>query len=223
MNTALRLPGVSNAWTMPIKARIDMLTTGIRTPVGIKVFGADVTVVEQIGRQIERVLPAVAGTRSVFAERTGGGYFLDFKWNRAQLARYGLSIDTAQGVVMNAIGGDNVTTTVEGRERYPVNVRYMRDFRSSIDSLKRVLVPAENGAHIPISQLAEIEFVSGPAMIRDEDGMLAGYIYVDVAGRDVGSYVDEARKVVRERVKLPPAIRFRGAASTRRWSGFASG
>ncbi|HYP09481.1 MAG TPA: CusA/CzcA family heavy metal efflux RND transporter [Bryobacteraceae bacterium] len=203
MNQALRLPGVSNAWTMPIKARIDMLTTGIRTPVGIKVFGADVAKIEEIGRQVERVLPAVPGTRSVFAERTGGGYFLDFKWNREELARYGLSMDDVQMVVMNAVGGDNVTTTVEGRERYPVNVRYMRDFRNSVDALGRVLVPTAAGQHIPVSQLAQLEFVQGPAMIRDEDAMLAGYIYVDVSGRDVGSYVEEAKKVVREQIQLP--------------------
>jgi copper/silver efflux system protein len=203
MNQALRLPGVSNAWTMPIKARIDMLTTGIRTPVGIKVFGADVAKIEEIGRQIERVLPPVAGTRSVFAERTGGGYFLDFKWKRDELARYGLSMDDVQMVVMNAVGGDNVTTTVEGRERYPVNVRYMRDFRNSVDALSRVLVPTAAGQHIPVSQLADLEFVQGPAMIRDEDALLAGYIYVDVSGRDVGSYVEEAKQVVRQQVQLP--------------------
>ena len=203
MNQALRLPGVSNAWTMPIKARIDMLTTGIRTPVGIKVFGADVAKIEEIGRQIERVLPPVPGTRSVFAERTGGGYFLDFKWKREELARYGLSMDDVQMVVMNAVGGDNVTTTVEGRERYPVNVRYMRDFRNSVDALSRVLVPTAAGQHIPVSQLADLEFVQGPAMIRDEDALLAGYIYVDVSGRDIGSYVEEAKQVVRQQVQLP--------------------
>ncbi len=130
MNEALRLPGATNAWTMPVKARIDMLTTGVRTPVGVKVFGADLTVIERIGTQIERLLPRVEGTRSVFAERTGGGYFLDFDWNRQEMARYGLSIDDVQSVVTNAVGGENVTTTVEGRERYPVNVRYFRDYRS---------------------------------------------------------------------------------------------
>ena len=130
MNQAVSLPGVSNAWTMPIKNRVDMLTTGIRTPVGVKVFGADMHTIEQVGRRIETLLAPVAGTRSVFAERTGGGYFLDVAWNREKLARYGLSIDEAQSVVMGAIGGENVTTTVEGRERYPVNVRYQRAFRS---------------------------------------------------------------------------------------------
>lgn len=205
MNEALQIPGASNAWTMPIKNRIDMLTTGIRTPVGIKIFGSDIREIERIGAQIEAVLPQVAGTRSVFAERTGGGYFLDIRWKREELARYGLTIDEAQVVVMNAVGGENVTTTVEGRERYPVNVRYYRDYRSSLDRLGRALVPAMGGkVQIPVSQLAEIRLVPGPSMYRDEDGMLAGYVYVDVAGRDIGGYVEEAKNVVREKVRLPP-------------------
>ena len=204
MNEALRLPGLSNAWTMPIKARIDMLTTGVRTPVGVKVYGANIQTIESIGTQLEALLPAIEGTRSVFAERTGGGYFLDIDWKRDELARYGLSIDDAQMSVMNAIGGDNVTTTVEGRERYPVNVRYMRDFRSSMPAIERVLVPAMNGLHIPISQLATVRITTGPSMLRDENGMLNGYVYVDVAGRDVGSYVSDAKRVVQEKLKLPP-------------------
>jgi Cu(I)/Ag(I) efflux system membrane protein CusA/SilA len=205
MNEALTFPGVSNAWTMPIKNRIDMLTTGIRTPVGVKIYGADIKEVERIGTQIEALLKPVYGTRSVFAERTGGGYFLDFDWKRDSLARYGLSIDDAQMVVMSAIGGDTVTTTVEGRERYPVNVRYFRDYRSSMDQLERVLVPTMNGKEqIPIRQLADIRMVSGPAMLRDENGMLSGYVYIDVAGRDIGSYVDEAKLVLRDKVRLPP-------------------
>jgi len=205
MNDALKIPGTSNAWTMPIKGRVDMLTTGVRTPVGIKIYGADIKWIENIGTQIEAVLPKVQGTRSVFAERTSGGYFLDFKWNRDELARYGLTIDMAQDVVMSAIGGENVTTTVEGRERYPVNVRYLRDYRSDPAALARVLVPAMGGqTQIPLSQLAEIRTVSGPGMLRDENGMLNGYVYVDVAGRDVGSYVEEAKAAVRKDVKLPP-------------------
>jgi copper/silver efflux system protein len=205
MDEALRIPGVSNAWTMPIKARVDMLTTGIRTPVGIKVYGADIKKIEEIGTRIERVLPRVQGTRSVFAERTGGGYFLDFLWKRDELARYGLSIDDAQMVVMSAIGGETVTTTVEGRERYPVNVRYMRDYRSDIGSLGRVLIPTMDGqVQVPLAQLADIRTVTGPGMLRNENGMLNGYVYVDVAGRDVGSYVEEAKRVVRAEVELPP-------------------
>jgi Cu(I)/Ag(I) efflux system membrane protein CusA/SilA len=197
MNAALKLPGLTNAWTMPIKARIDMLTTGIRTPVGIKIYGADIAEIERLGTAIERVLPSVPGTRSVFAERTSGGYFLDFAWKRDELARYGLSVDDAQMVVMTAIGGDTVTTTVEGRERYPVNVRYFRDYRSDLDSLKQVTVPVMDGrAQVPIAQLADVRLSSGPAMLRDENGLLNGYVYVDVAGRDVGSYVADAKRAV---------------------------
>lgn len=205
MNEAVRIPGVSNAWTMPIKNRIDMLTTGIRTPVGIKIYGGDLTRIEQIGRQIESALSPVAGTRNVFAERTAGGYFLDFDLKRDQLARYGLTVDDAQMVVMNAIGGDNVTTTVEGRERYPVNVRYMRDFRSNVQELGRVLVPAMGGRlQIPLAQIADLKLRSGPAMLRNENGMLNGYVFVDVTGRDIGGYVAEAKRVVHDKVALPP-------------------
>jgi Cu(I)/Ag(I) efflux system membrane protein CusA/SilA len=213
MNRALKIPGVSNSWTMPIKGRIDMLTTGVRTPVGVKIFGADINQIARLGAEIEHLLPTVRGTRSVFAERTGGGYFLDFEWKRDALARYGLSIADAQMVIMSAIGGENVTTTVEGRERYPVNVRYLREFRSDPNALSRILVPAMGGmARIPIAQLADIRIVGGPSMYRNEDGMLSGYVFVDVAGRDVGGYVEEAKRLVRERVKLPP-----GYAIT--WSG----
>jgi Cu(I)/Ag(I) efflux system membrane protein CusA/SilA len=205
MNAAVTYPGVSNAWTMPIKARADMLTTGIRTPVGLKISGGDFAEIENIGTAIEAVLPSVSGTRNVFAERTGSGFFLDIEWNRDALARYGLSVETAQSVVQNAIGGENVTTTIEGRERYPVNVRYMRDFRSDPDALARVLVPASDGQRqIPLGELARVKVATGPAMIRNEDGLLTGYVFVDVAGRDINGYVDEASAVVRERVKLPP-------------------
>jgi Cu(I)/Ag(I) efflux system membrane protein CusA/SilA len=213
MNDALQVPGVSNSWTMPIKGRIDMLTTGLRTPVGLKISGADLNIIEQVGTQVESVLTKVKGTRSVFAERTGGGYFIDFEWNRSELARYGLTIDEVQTVVQNAIGGDNVTTTIQGRERYPVNIRYMRDFRGDLSALSRVLVPAAGGQrHIPLAQLATIKEVSGPSMIRDEDGMLTGYVYLDIADRDPQSYIDEAGKLIREKVELPA-----GYAIT--WSG----
>lgn len=212
MNKALSLPGVSNAWTMPIKARIDMLTTGIRTPVGIKVYGSDLKKIEEIGTRIESLLPRIQGTRNVFAERTGGGYFVDFEWKREELARYGLSIEDVQNVLTSAVGGENITTTIEGRERYPVNVRYMRDFRSDLSKLNRVLVPAMDGVQVPVSQLADIKLSSGPAMLRDENGMLNGYVYVDVAARDVGSYVEEAKRVVRENITLPPGY-------TLVWSG----
>jgi Cu(I)/Ag(I) efflux system membrane protein CusA/SilA len=205
MNEALQLPGLANSWTMPIKGRIEMLSTGLRTPVGLKISGADLDTIEEIGARIESVLPSVNGTRSVFAERTGSGYFLDFEWNREALARYGLSIEEAQEVIERAIGGENVTTTVEGRERYPVNVRYMRDFRADLGALGRVLVSAKEGERqIPVSQLATIKAASGPSMIRNEDGLLTGYVYVDIAGRDQDSYIKEAGKLLREKVTLPP-------------------
>jgi len=203
MDESLKVPGMTNAWTMPIKGRIDMLTTGMRTPVGLKISGADLATIEKIGTQIETVLPRVKGTRGVFAERTVTGYFLDFDWNRDQLARYGLSIEDAQTAVENAIGGENVTTAVLGRERYPVNVRYMRDFRSDLGALKRVLVPASGQRQIPLGDLAEIHTNSGPAMIRDENGLLTGYVYVDIADRDPQSYVNEARALLRDQLKVP--------------------
>ncbi|HVL67646.1 MAG TPA: CusA/CzcA family heavy metal efflux RND transporter [Vicinamibacterales bacterium] len=204
MNDALKLPGVSNAWTMPIKARIDMLTTGVRTPVGIKIYGADIREIERIGTELESVLARVPGTRSAFAERTSGGYFLDVAWKRDELARYGLSIDDAQMVVMSAVGGDTLTTTVEGRERYAVNVRYFQDYRSDVERLRRVLVPAMDGRmQIPVGQLADVRLASGPAMLRNEDGMLNGYVYVDVADRDIGSYVEDAKRAVGDAIALP--------------------
>jgi len=204
MDEKMRFPGVTNAWTMPIKARIDMLTTGVRTPIGIKVFGADLTEIEEIGTHLEMILKDIPGTRSVYAERTAGGYFLDFVLKREQLSRYGLTVDEANMVIMSAIGGETVTTTVEGRERYTVNVRYAREFRDDLSKLRRVLVPTMSGAHIPITQIADIQMVHGPSMIRNENGMLAGYVYVDVAGRDVGSYVTEAKRLVLEKLDLKP-------------------
>jgi Cu(I)/Ag(I) efflux system membrane protein CusA/SilA len=205
MNDALKIPGLANSWTMPIKGRIEMLSTGLRTPVGIKISGDDVKTIEEIGLRIESLLPSVKGTRSVFAERTGTGYFLDFEWHREQLARYGLSIDEVQDVVQNAIGGENVTTTVEGRARYSVNVRYQRDFRSDFSALERILVQAADGKRqIPLGQLASIKAVSGPAMIRNEDGLLTGYVYIDIAGRDPNGYVEEAARALKDKVKLPP-------------------
>ncbi len=204
MDKALQIPGVTNAWTMPIKARIDMLTTGVRTPVGIKVMGPDVREIEHIGEKLEQTLRNVPGTRSVFAERVAGGYFLDITPRRDQLARYGLTIAQLQSVVSGAIGGENITTTVEGRERYPVNLRYPRELRDSIDKLRRILVAAPTGAQIPLAQVANIQLTHGPSMLRDENGFLAGYVYVDIAGRDVGSYVEQARQLVENTVSLKP-------------------
>ena len=206
MNEKLTLPGQTNAWTMPIKNRIDMLTTGVRTPVGIKVFGTDLKEIEQIGQHLEGILQTVPGTRSVYGERTAGGYFVDFDLNREQIARYGLTIKEVQDVIMTAIGGENVSTTIEGRERYPVNIRYPRELRDDLDKLARTLVPTMGGAQVPLGQLAKIQLVEGPAMIRDENGKLSGYVYVDVdtAKRDIGGYVEDAKKAVDAQLKLKP-------------------
>ena len=205
MNAGLQLPGQTNAWTMPIKNRIDMLTTGIRTPVGIKIFGADLSQIERIARQLEPILQAVPGTRSVYGERVSGGFFVDFDLKRREIARYGLTIKEVQEIIMAAIGGENVTTTIEGRERYPVNVRYPRELRDDPDKLARTLVPTMTGAQIPLSQLADIRLVEGPSMIRDENGRLSGYVYVDVdlARRDIGGYIADAKAAVARSARLP--------------------
>jgi Cu(I)/Ag(I) efflux system membrane protein CusA/SilA len=204
MDGVVRFPGVTNAWTMPIKARIDMLTTGVRTPVGIKVYGSDLAEIQRIGERLEQVMKEIPGTRSVFAERVTGGYFVDIVPKRDQLARYGLTIEKVQDVIMSAIGGENITTTIEGRERYPVNLRYPRELREDLDRLGRVLVPVGSGAQVPIAQLADVKLLQGPAMLRNENGFLAGYVYVDIAGRDVGGYVEEAKKLVASKVALKP-------------------
>ncbi len=204
MDRALQFPGVSNAWTMPIKARIDMLATGIRTPVGVKVIGQDLTVIEKLARQIESVIKSVPGTASAFAERIIGGYYLEIEPDRSQLARYGLVIGDVQQVVASAMGAETVTTTVEGRERYAVNVRYPRDMRSDPQSISReVLVPMANGASVPLGQVANVKLAQGPASIRTENAQLAAYIYVDVRDRDLGGYVDEARRAVTQQVMFP--------------------
>ena len=203
MDEALKIPGMTNAWTMPIKARIDMLSTGVRTPLGIKILGSDLEKIEGLGTRLEMILKDIPGTRSVFAERAAGGYFLDFDLKREELARYGISVKDAQMVVLSAIGGENVTTTVEGRERYPVNVRYPRELRDDVEKLKRVLVPTPSGQHIPMAQIADIVLRSGPAMIRNENGLLAGYVYVDMATDDIGRYVEAAKKAVAQELKMP--------------------
>jgi len=208
----MQLPGVVNAWTMPIKARVDMLTTGVRTPVGIKILGPDLNRIQELGQKIETVLKGVKGTSSVYAERTTGGYFLDFELKRDELARYGLTIGQVEGTITSAIGGENISTTIEGRERYPINIRYMRDYRNTIDRLNRTMVSTASGAQIPIAQVADIKLISGPGMIRDENARLSGYVYVDIAGRDVGSYVEEAKQIVASHVQLPVGY-------TLAWSG----
>ena len=206
MNAALQLPGISNAWTMPIKGRLDMLSTGIRTPIGIKIMGADLATIEKVARDTEAAVSRVPGTRSAYAERVAGGYFLDFVLKRDQLARYGLSVDDANTMVMTAVGGDNQSTTVEGRERYGINVRYARDYREDLSALRRVLLPLPSGqGQIPMEEIADVVLAQGPSMIRDENGLLAGYVYVDfdTSKIDVGSYVTEAKKAVAAAVPLP--------------------
>jgi Cu(I)/Ag(I) efflux system membrane protein CusA/SilA len=205
MNAALQVPGLANGWTMPIKGRIEMLSTGIRTPLGLKISGSDLNRIERLGVEVETALKNLAGTRSIFAERAASGYFLDIQWNRDALARYGLTIEEAQSVVENAIGGENVTTLIQGQERYPVNVRYLRDFRSDLSAVERVLVSTPDGqTQVPLAQLAKVQLASGPAMVRNEDGLLTSYVYLDVSGHDLQGYIDEAREVLRQKVSVPP-------------------
>jgi len=212
LNAKLRFPGVTNAFVMPIRNRIDMLATGIRTPVGVKIYGADLRTIEEIGASVEAEVRTVRGARSVFAERTAEGYFLDIVWDREALARYGISMKDAQMIVSTAIGGEPVTTTIEGRERYGVSVRYPRELRDDPAAIARVLVTSSTGAQVPLSQVATIRRTQGPSMIRDENGQLAGYVFIDVAGRDLGGFVEDAKRAVASAVTLP-------AGYTLQWSG----
>jgi Cu(I)/Ag(I) efflux system membrane protein CusA/SilA len=218
MNAALnaKLTGYSNSWTMPIKARIDMLSTGIRTPIGVKVFGPDLAQIGEILSQVEAAVGPVRGTRSAFAERVSQGYYLDFDIDREAIARYGLSVMDVQEVIMTAVGGANLTQTIEGRQRYPVNARYGRELRDDPDKLQRVLIATPTGAQVPLGELAELRFVDGPTLIKSEAAQLVGYVYVDIADRDAGSYMDDARKAVAEAVKLPAGYRLE-------WSGSFEG
>ena len=204
LDKALQFPGVANAWTMPIKARIDMLSTGIRTPIGIKVFGKDLGEMEKVAKEIEAVVKAVPGTTSAFAERITGGFYLNIEPDREQLARYGLAIGDLQDVIGTALGGEMVTTTVEGRERFGVTVRYPRELRSDPQQIAReVLIPTMDGAMIPLGQLAKVVVAKGAPSIRTENALLSAYIYVDIRDRDIGSYVADAKKAVAEQVKFP--------------------
>jgi Cu(I)/Ag(I) efflux system membrane protein CusA/SilA len=213
MNQALLFPGVSNAWTMPIKARIDMLSTGIRTPVGVKVYGPDLTRIDRLAKQVEAVVRRIPGTTSAYAERVLGGYYLNIEPDRANLARYGLTIDDVQNVVRTALGGEMVTETVEGRERYGVSVRYPRDLRNDPRAIARtVLVNTPNGTSIPLGQVASVGIAQGPPSIRTENAQLVDYIYIDMQGRDLGGYVDEARRAVAGEVPMPPGYHIE-------WSG----
>jgi copper/silver efflux system protein len=203
MNAALRLPGLANSWTMPIRGRIDMLSTGMRTPVGLKIQGATLPQIQRLGQEAESILSSLPGTRNVFAEHAADGYFLDVDWNREALARYGLSMEDAQNALATAVGGENISSVIEGRERYPVNVRYARDFRSDLTALGKVLVSTNGDKQIPLSELATIGTKTGPAMIRDEQGLLTEYVFIDVADVPIGDYVDRAKRELDERMRLP--------------------
>ncbi|MBL1215159.1 MAG: efflux RND transporter permease subunit [Ignavibacteriae bacterium] len=203
LNSAIQIPGLTNAWTMPIKTRIDMLSTGIKTPVGIKIAGPDLNVLQKIGQEIEQVAKTIPGTRSAYAERSAGGNYVDFEINRDAIARYGLTIKDVQDVIMSAVGGMNITKTVEGRERYPVNLRYQRDYRDNIESLKRVLVPIPNGGNVPLAELAELRVKKGPPAIKSENARPNAWVYIDLKDIDVGTYVEEAQKIITEKIELP--------------------
>jgi Cu(I)/Ag(I) efflux system membrane protein CusA/SilA len=203
LDQAIRFPGLTNAWTMPIKTRVDMLSTGIKTPVGIKLMGEDLEVLDKVGEKIEAVVREIPGTLSVYSERVTGGNFLDYRIKRKEAARYGLTVGDVQDIIMSAVGGMNVTQTVEGLERYPVNVRYGSELRDSPEKLRRILVPTPSGAQIPITQLADIRIIKGPPSIKSENARKNAWIYIDLAGIDVGSYVKKARQIVSEKIQLP--------------------
>jgi len=203
MDRSIQFPGVTNAWTMPIKTRVDMLSTGIKTPVGIKISGPDLAVLETIGKEVEAIMRTVPGTLTAFAERTVGGNYLDFDINRKEAARYGLTVGDVQNVIQTAMGGMSITNTVEGLERYPVNLRYSRELRDNIEALRRVLVPTPTGVQIPIGQLATITTRKGPMVVRSEDTRPNSWVYIDIKEIDVGTYVQNAKRIVSEKVKLP--------------------
>ena len=211
MDQKLRYPGMPNIWWMPIQTRTEMLQTGIRSALGIKVYGLSLEEIEKAAVRIEKVLQndprTRAFTRSAFAERVTGGYFLDFRVKRKEAARYGLTVGHVEDVILSAIGGSNIAQTVEGRERYAIQVRYAREFRDDPEALKRILIPTPMGAQVPISQVADIEFLTGPPMIRSEDGQLVSFVFVDVVDKAIADYVDIAREVVSEKIELPVGTR----------------
>jgi Cu(I)/Ag(I) efflux system membrane protein CusA/SilA len=211
-----KMTGFVSSWTMPIKARIDMLSTGVRTPLGVKVYGPDLSEIGKILSQVETAVSTVPGTRSAFAERVDEGYYLDFDINRQAIARYGLSVMDVEEVIQAAVGGANVTQTIEGRQRYPVNVRYGRELRDDLTKLRRVLLATPTGAHVPLQELVDLRFVDGPTQIKSEEAQLVGYVYVDMAGRDTGSYMNDAQSAVEKMVKLPEGYRLQ-------WSGSYEG
>ena len=212
MNSAIQFPGLTNAWTMPIKTRIDMLSTGIKTPVGIKLGGPDLTVLQELGQQVELIIRNVPGTLSVYSERVVGGNYLDFNIDREAIARYGMTVGDVQDVIQSAIGGMTITTTVEGLERYPVNLRYSRELRDNLPALQEILVSSPTGQQVPLRYLADIEISKGPPAIKTENSRPNAWVYVDIQGIDVGTYVAMARRAVAEQLELP-------AGYTVTWSG----
>ncbi|HEX7284948.1 MAG TPA: CusA/CzcA family heavy metal efflux RND transporter [Candidatus Angelobacter sp.] len=212
MDAKLQFPGLSNTWTMPIENRLDMELTGIKTPVGMKIQGPTLEGIQQLGAQVEQILAGQPQARAVFAERVSQGFYINFEVDRAEAARYGLTVEDVQRAITSGIGGENIAENVEGRERYPINVRYERDFRSDVESLRRVLIGTPGGAHVPIGQVAKIFFSRGPAMIRDEDGQLTGYVFMDLNTRDYGGFVQEADRLLKSKLRLP-------AGYTYQWSG----
>jgi copper/silver efflux system protein len=212
MDQAIQFPGLANAWTMPIKTRIDMLSTGIKTPIGIKVSGPDLNVLQQVSQDIEQAMKTLPETTSAFGDRAVGGYYLDFDINREKAARYGLTTGAVQDVIQSAIGGMNITETVEGLERYPVNLRYPRELRGDLETLKRVLIPTPTGAQIPLAMVADINYNRGPPVIKSENARPNAWIYVDISTSDIGGFVADAKRVLQEQVKIP-------AGYTVTWSG----
>ena len=212
MDQKLQFPGLSNTWTMPVQNRLDMALTGIKTPVGMKIQGPSLEGIQETGTRIQQMLSGLSQVRSMFAERVSQGFYLNVEVNRPEAARYGLTVADIQEAVASGIGGMNVTENVEGRERYPMNVRYERDFRDDVESLKRVLLATPSGSQIPIEQVAKISFSRGPAMIRDEEGQLTGYVYIDLNTKDYGGFVNQANKLLHDQLKMQPGYTFH-------WSG----
>ena len=212
MDKAIKIPGFANAWTMPIKTRIDMLSTGIKTPVGIKVSGPDLVTLQKISKNIEQAMKSIPDTLSAFGDRAVGGYYLDFNIDRDSAARYGLTVGQVQDVIKSAIGGMNVTETVEGLERYPVNIRYPRDLRGDLENLERVLIPTPTGVQIPLAMVADLAYTRGAPVIKSEDSRPNAWIYVDISSSDIGGFVRQAKEVVENQVDIPPGY-------TISWSG----
>jgi Cu(I)/Ag(I) efflux system membrane protein CusA/SilA len=212
MDEKLQFPGLTNTWTMPVQNRLDMELTGIKTPVGLKIQGPNIEGIQRAGAQLQQVLGGIPELRSIFAERVAEGFYINVEVNRPEAARYGLTVADVQRAVTSGIGGENVAENIEGRERYPINVRYSRDFRDDIAQLQRVVIATPAGAQIPISEVAKVYFSRGPAMIRDEDGLLTGYVYLDLATKDYGGFVAQANRLLNEKLRLPAGYGYK-------WSG----